>query len=275
MKYILPFIVILLAASVLAQELDEKCYWDCYNNCVGKADAKYCGSICRESCTPEKITTPKEEVSGVTAPAETVTTTCEDGCRERISNNNPEELEQCLQDCQPPETCEERCEREFRGVPVKIQECYMRECGHPRPVVMSCEEICRQDYGKDERQFRGCMAKRCLVTAYVAPAEVAPPPPETTAIIPRDEIYQPGCPRQPESRCQRCENEYQECIGTLPEESQARQQGYDTCNEKVIRCLNGCLFGVIAEANEPTLKPRPELSQQSLWSRIWNSFVGN
>jgi hypothetical protein len=275
MKFILLVIVILLAASVLAQELNEKCYADCFEECSSRHDYKItCDSHCRELCTevsrvtaPEKITTSKE------------TPSCEDSCRERISSNYPDELNQCLQDCrQPPVTCEENCENQFRGVPVKIQACYIRECGHPRPALMSCEDVCRRDYGKDERQFQGCMAKRCLVTAYTAPAEVAPPPPpEVIAIMPRDEMLQPsqqGCPRQPESRCQRCENEYQECIGTLPEESQARQQGYDTCNAKVIRCLNGCLFGVVVEANEPTLKPRQELSQKSLWSRIWNSFKG-
>ncbi len=265
MKYAVLLLFVLLAASALAQELDEKCYADCYNYCMSSKTASVanCNSMCREECTPEKITTPKE------------TPSCEDSCRQRISNNNPAELEQCLQDCQPPETCEETCEREFSGVPVKIRECYIRECGHPRPVVASCEDVCRLDYSKDERQFQACMAKRCLVTAYVAPAEVTPTaPPEIVAIMPRDEILRPECPRQPESRCQNCENEYQECIITLPEDSQTSQQEYDTCNAKVIRCLNGCLFGVTEKANEPTLKPIPELSQQGFWSRLWNSITG-
>jgi hypothetical protein len=60
----------------------------------------------------------------------------------------------------------------------------------------------------------------------------------------------------------------------LPEDSQARQQEYDVCNAKVIRCLNSCLFGSIVENNEPTPEPQPELSKQGFLSRIWSSIMG-
>jgi len=290
MRYILPVIVILLAASVAAQ-VDEKCYGDCYNNCVGKADAEYCSGICREECTPEKITTPKE------------TPSCEDLCRERISSNNPDELEQCIQDCQPPETCEESCEREFRGVPVKIQECYIRECGHPRPALMSCEDICRRDYGKDERQFQGCMAKRCLVTAYITPAEVAPREQEIIAIMPRAEILQPttpgcqdecrrsferctsGCGRpecpRPEPACETgCTQTFRQCITEIsPQDDMIAAVGQ--CKQHALECFAECLprppRGEIAlPRTSETTEPIPEPSQApGFFARIWSSIAGD